>query len=248
MKIQPSLVRSARISLLTTAFASVAWSSLPAQEPLKPVPATVEEYLGDSAAAGAIIAEYKGNTYGFFINNRGVIKAIHDSTGKILFDNIGDWVLQRNGTEHAGWVHDRDCNASVTEAKEGGNQVFTVETLHPKVVQKTKIVCRETGPDITVNFEIVDFADGAGMNFPVSINGTNVQALKPDFKDNPAIFSTKEGGTITVGYNTENFSPFGNKGNGIYVPSEGGMTFYPRFGGSKEAGAKDSLTLDIQLP
>lgn len=210
-------------------------------------PATFNEFMQSPEATSGLAAEFNGNNYGFVITNRGAVRALHDASGNIIFDEIGAWVIQRNSVEHAGWASDPSCDVSVTEGNEGGTKTYTIDTTHPRMIQKMKIVCRESGPEIQLDWKIVDFSTGEGLNFPIALNTSNVEVSVPKPEANPIVFNTVAGAPISIIY-SGNFVAYGTDDKGAYVPGSNRVSFYPKFSGSHDAGATDSLQIDIGMP
>lgn len=224
-------------------------------------PATVFQVLESPGVQNALYDHFNGERYGFLLMNSGVVLALHDADGNILVDRIGDWVLQRAVTNeegkvahsHAGMLREPTTETVIEQSEVDGKRQFRVTSEQRRVRQILTITCEETGPELEYEWEVIDFDAGGegtiGLAFNLPLNITNVNTdLQPGVTQNPAVYETRSGEFLMIGFNADGYAPYGNHGLSVYRPGAKSLGFYPRFGGNRDPGSQDSLTLTITIP
>ena len=215
-------------------------------------PATVDEFLADPKVGSGIAYEVTTPNYGFFIHQKGYLLALHDKDGKILVDNIGEFILQRQTTnesggvrhEHAGYIRDEAVNATVDETNEGMDKAYEIKIDAPNLDIQLLVVCKPDGPVLNYKIAAKGFPEDSNLSalIPVNFNKSNADSSEVEPNVNPVILYGSDDSSLSIDYST-NFKPYNKSGPAVVV-GKSAMSFYP-FAGLQPVSDGTEIPLEL---
>lgn len=251
-------MKTPRLALLASLFGLALFTpSVPAQTAAPTPPATVDELLANRQLAGSIKEKVQTANYGFFITERGVIVGVHGADGKILFNSIGEFIIQRSaqaievGMEfyHLGWINDPSVRTTIRGTKAEAGPIYDVTIRHPMLTVKMKIECLAAEIRIGYDLDPEKFPKDVLANpiFPVFFNAANLDVAEISATANPVEVFNAADDPIKIGFSRD-FLPYNQKGPAVVVDKEA-IRFYPFAGLDRKTKPKSvKLDLEISLP
>ncbi len=217
-------------------------------------PSTIDELAADASLGSQIAYEVSMPNYGFFIHQKGFLVGLHGKDGKILLDNIGEFILQKQLVddagqvthEHAGWIKDEAVTTEIKETREGMDKAYEVSINAPNLVVKLLIVCKPKGPLLSYEFSARSFPEEGGLSalLPVNFNQTNADAAEVEPDINPVVLYGPNDKRLTIEYSRD-FKPYNQSGPAV-VTGKTAMSFYP-FAGLTSVPDDTKIPLELTV-